>query len=148
QNDHSKDSSGAVYLFVRNGTAWSQQAYLKASNPGEGDQFGISLSLNADGSTLAVGAIEEGSTATGVNGNQADHSKPGAGAAYVFSRADAKWSQQAYVKPDALGELFGMSVGLSANGDTLVAGAPNQDSGDVYVFVRSGANWSKQAHMQ
>ena len=56
QNDNSADLSGAVYVFTRSGTTWSQQAYMKASNTGITNYFGTSLALSADGNTLAVGA--------------------------------------------------------------------------------------------
>ncbi len=71
-------------MYTRSGTTWSQQAYVKASNTGVGDQFGHSVPLSADGSTLAVGAWFEDSAATGINGNQADNSASGAGAVYVY----------------------------------------------------------------
>jgi hypothetical protein len=148
QADHSKDSSGAVYIFTRTGANWSQQAYVKASNTGEGHQFGFALSFSADGNTLAASAIEEGSRATGVNGNQADDSAPGAGAVYIFTRTETKWSQQAYVKPDALNEYFGYSVSLSTDGNTMAVGAPNAGAGEVYAFVRAGSTWTKQTHFK
>ena len=81
QNDKSKRDSGAVYLFIRSGSAWSQKAYIKASNPDEYDRFGASATLV--GNILAVGANGESSNATGVNGNQADNSMQSAGAMYV-----------------------------------------------------------------
>jgi FG-GAP repeat len=150
QADHSLDSAGAVYVFTRTGANWTQQAYVKASNPGEGDQFGFSVALSGDGNTLAVGAIEEGSKATGVNGNQADDSGAGTGAGYVFKRTGTTWSQEAYVKPDVAGGLFGYGVGLSADGNTLAVGAENEEgnSGSVYAFVRTGATWSKQVRLR
>ena len=40
QSDNSATNSGAAYVFVRSGTTWSQQAYLKASNTGARDDFG------------------------------------------------------------------------------------------------------------
>src|SRR5206468_11042086 len=116
--DDSIPQAGAVYVFTRNGTAWTQQAYVKASNTGEagkgdeigdGDQFGFSVALSDDGNTLAAGAIGEDSNASGVNGDQADNSLQSAGAVYVFTRMGTTWSQQAYVKPsnpDAA-DLFG-----------------------------------------
>jgi hypothetical protein len=146
QTDYSKDSSGAVYVFTRTAATWSQQAYLKASNAGDGDQFGFSVSLSANGNTLAVGAIEEGSKATGVNGDQTDRSEPGTGAAYVFTRGGATWSQQAYLKPDKEG-LFGYGIALSADGNTVAVGASNEGPGAVYAFARKGTNWSQQGHM-
>ena len=75
--------AGAAYVFVRSGESWSQQAYLKASNTGAGDQFGWSVAMSGD--TLVVGAPNEDSQVTGVNGNQSDNSADSAGAAYVFA---------------------------------------------------------------
>ena len=64
---------------------YAQQAYVKASNTGGGDQFGVlSVALSGDGSTLVVGAFNESSNATGINGNQADNSATDSGAVYVF----------------------------------------------------------------
>jgi FG-GAP repeat len=51
QADDTSVNSGAVYVFVRTGTTWTQQAYLKASNSGAGDRFGVSVALSGD--TLA-----------------------------------------------------------------------------------------------
>jgi len=99
QGSNAAENSGAVYLFIRTGTAWSQQAYIKASNTESDDRFGYSLALSDEGNTLAVGASNEDSVATGMNGNQADNSAGQAGAAYVFTRAAGNWSQQAYIKP-------------------------------------------------
>ena len=62
----------------------AQQAYVKASNTGANDEFGQSIALSADGTTLAVGAVGEGSNATGIGGNQANNSAPLAGAVYVY----------------------------------------------------------------
>lgn len=167
QADNSAGGAGAVYVFVRNAATWTQQAYVKASNTGGADQFGNSVALAANGSVLAVGAPGEGSLATGVNGNQADDSAGGAGAVYVFVRAGANWSQQAYVKASnpAAGDQFGFSVALSSDGNTLAAGAYFEDgdgnglsgnqmdnsavnSGAAYVFVRSGASWTQQAYVK
>jgi hypothetical protein len=147
--------AGAVYVFTRAGSTWSQQAYVKASNTGEksdGDQFGYSLALSGDGNTLATGAISERSAATGINGNQADKTADGAGAVYVFTRAGTAWSQQAYVKPwntTVRGGLFGYSVGLSGNGDTLAVGAYDEERGKgaAYIFVRKGSDWSQQIRL-
>ena len=85
QADNSTSSSGAVYVFTRSGTTWTQQAYVKASNTGSADNFGYSVSLAGD--TLAVGAFGEESNGTGVNpgaGAEADNSAGNAGAVYIF----------------------------------------------------------------
>jgi FG-GAP repeat len=155
QDDNSMENSGAVYVFSRTGSTWAQQAYLKASNVGEkdeGDQFGYSVSVSGDGNTIAVGAIGEDSAATGINGNQNDNSAGGSGATYVFTRSGNAWSQQAYVKSStaARNALFGYSVSLSANGDTMAVGAFDEDRGKgaLYVFTRGGGTWTQQARVQ
>jgi hypothetical protein len=163
QADNSAADSGAVYVFTRTGTTWSQQAYIKASNTDAGDNFGwVSLS----GDTLVVGAHGEDSNATGVNGlNQADNSASLSGAAYVFTRSAGVWSQQAYLKASNTGanDEFGHAVSIAGN--TLVVGATGEDSnasivngnqadnsasqsGATYVFTRSGATWSQQAYLK
>ena len=163
QDDDSAQDSGAVYVFRRSGTAWRQEAYLKASNTGQGDQFGANVALSGD--TLAVGAIFEGSGATGVNGNQENELAPGSGAVYVFRRSDTSWQQEAYIKASNtdFDDRFGDSVALS--GDTLAVGAwreqsasrgvnGDQDdnfaerSGAVYVFRRSGTDWQQEAYLK
>jgi hypothetical protein len=161
QDDRSIPEAGAVYVFTRTGTAWSQQAYIKASNTGqaavgdgfaEGDQFGYSLALSADGNTLAVGAIGEDSAATGINGDQADNAANQSGAVYVFSRNGSAWSQQAYVKSsmNRPNVLFGYSIGISGNGDTVAVAEFDADRGKgaLYVLTRSGGVWSHQARIQ
>ena len=174
QDDHSIPQSGAVYVFTRRGTTWTQQAYVKASNTGEagtadtfgdGDQFGVSLSISDDGNTLAVGALTEDSRSPGINGNQADNTANSAGAVYVFTRTGTAWSQQAYVKaanPDP-GDMFGYSVALNADGSTLAVGSYDEGgsprgingtpdnmrrgAGAVYVFSRAGTTWSQEAYV-
>ena len=68
---------------MRSGTNWSQQAYLKASNTGANDLFGLSVAVS--GNTVVVGALGEDGNATGVNGNQSNNSATDSGAAYVFT---------------------------------------------------------------
>jgi len=157
QGDDSLSLAGAAYVFQRSGTTWVQQAYLKASNTGANDQFGLSLGIAKD--TIVVGASGEASTAVGVNGDQAGNGALSAGAAYVFSRTGNQWSQHAYLKASntQAGDIFGASVGIS--GDTIIVGASEEDSatrgingngsdntangvGALYVFNRTGTNWN------
>ena len=154
QDDNSADKSGAVYVFRFGGSDWYQQAYIKASNSDEGDQFGLALTLSDDGNTLAVGARSEDGVATGVNGNQNDNSAFGAGAVYLFRFDGADWFQQAYIKASntGQGDEFGISVALNANGNTLAVGAwfQNDDSGNgaAYVFRFDGTLWYQQAYVK
>ncbi len=155
--------SGAVYVFTRSGGAWSQQAYVKASNPDASDQFGRRVALSGD--TLAVGAHDEDSSATGINVDQSSNGASRSGAAYVFTRTGGVWSQQAYLKASntETNDRFGISIALS--GDTLAVSADSEDSsstgvngdqssnatpgsGAVYVFTRSAGVWSQQAYLK
>ena len=87
QTDNSAQWAGAAYVFTRDtGGVWTQQAYVKASNTDAGDSFGKSMALSDDGNKLAVGAVDESSAATGVNGDQADNNFESAGAVYLFRR--------------------------------------------------------------
>lgn len=145
--DDTITAAGAVYVFVRSGTNWSEEAYIKASNTGDQDKFGISVALS--GNTLAVGAIGEGSSTTGINSNP-DNAASNSGAVYVFTRNDTSWSEQAYIKASNTGisDRFGNSIALS--GDTLAVGASEEDTwrGAVYVFTRSDTLWSEQAYLK
>mgnify|MGYP001121353715 FL=1 len=166
-----------MYVFIRDDRDnWSQQAYLKASNTGEigsvddlfsdGDQFGFSISLSADGNKLAVGAIAEDSSSNRSNGDQLDNSAQSAGAVYIFVRSNGDWTQQAYIKSSnpSRSDLFGYSVALDAGGNLLgvgvfqedgsLAGTNEQqdddllDAGAVYVFSVSGDTWIQSAYLK
>ncbi len=167
QNDNSVYAAGAVYVFTRQADSWTQQAYVKASNPGQSDHFGSSVALSRDGNTMAVAAHWESSAATGINGNQNDNSIPQAGAVYVFTRTGTTWTQQAYIKASntgtaakgtapSEGDQFGYSIALSGDGQTLVVGAITEDgeddsqqaAGAVYVFARTGSTWAQQGYLK
>jgi len=130
QNDNSAVDAGAAYVFVRSGELWQQQAYIKASNIGVSDLFGSAVALSADGNTLAVSALGEDSTATGINGEQFDGSASNAGAAYVFIQSSGVWQQNAYVKASNTGvdDSFGNALALNEDGSTLAVGARGEDS--------------------
>ncbi len=171
QSNANAGDAGAVYVFVRSGTDWAQQAYVKASNTDALDRFGWSVALSDDGNTLAVGASHEDSPATGVNGDQGNSIYGDSGAAYVFARSGTSWSQEAYVKAsntsgmEDRGDWFGWSVALSGDGNTLAVGAKYEDSmatgingdgtnnsagtsGAVYVYIRGRSGWQQQAYVK
>jgi hypothetical protein len=132
-------SSGAVYVFTRTGTSWVQQARLSAADGQLGDELGRAVALSGD--TLLAGAH---GAAIGDNNAQ--------GAAYVFVRSGATWTQQAKLlaADGASFANFGNAVAL--DGDTAVIGsdqasAANFWSGSAYVFVRSGGTWTQQAQL-
>lgn len=160
-SDNSLPNSGAVYIFIRNGELWSEQAYIKASNTGENDLFGSSFSLSADGKTLAVGAVGEDSDSTGVNSAQNNDNASASGAVYIFTQNSAGWQQRSYIKASntAIGDSFGGNVSLSGDGKTLAVGATREDGltnsqaneGAVYIFISSAQNsniWTQQQYLK
>ena len=165
QTNNSSAASGAVYVFIRNGSTWSQQAYIKASNTFTEYIFGASVSLSDDGNTLAVGQTGDKSNSTGVNGDDSRYwlGNGGYGSAFIFTRSGSTWSQKAYLKasnPDVY-DSFGESVSISGDGMTLAVGASGEDSasldendnsassaGAVYVFALTDSTWSQQAYLK
>jgi hypothetical protein len=168
QSDNGCSRAGAAYVFFRSSDdVWSQEAYLKASRSGAGDQFGTSVALSGD--TAVVGADGEASCTNGVDGNQRNNSCFLAGAAYVFRRSDGVWAQEAYLKASNSGsrDFFGGSVAVSGDGAvvTAVVGADGEDSctngvdgnqrnnacenaGAAYVFRRSAGVWAQEAYLK
>jgi uncharacterized delta-60 repeat protein len=122
---------GSVYVFVRNGTAWTQQQKLTASDGSADEAFGKSVAITGD--TVIVGAFAD----------------DGKGAAYVFTRSGTVWSEQQKLTASngATGDRFGWSVAV--NGDTAVVGSTIHSSarGSAYVFTRNGTVWSQQQEL-
>jgi hypothetical protein len=177
QSDNSASNSGAVYVFHKVASTWSQQAYLKSNNSQIDHQFGAfgALDVSDDGNIIAVGALYDDSGARGTKdttsqsnpGNGLDTSQTDAGAAYIFTRSNTSWDQTAYIKASntGAGDNFG-KLSLSGDGQTLVVSASKEgssaagvnsivadnnskiDSGAAYVFVLSGANWTQEAYIK
>ena len=168
-------ASGAVYVHRRSASGrWVLEAFVKAPVAGAYDQFGSALALSADGSTLAVGARFDGSSATGAfapadAGYRAALESDAAiasGAVYVHRRwADGRWALEAFVKApvSGAGDEFGDALALSGDGSTLAVGAPyegnrpvrdshserNYGSGAAYIHRRSaGGRWALEAFVK
>ena len=136
-DDHSQVlSGGSAYVFVRNGTSWSEAAKLTSSAPGAYDSFGDSVALQ-DNNAL-VGA-------PGANGF--------AGEVRVFTRIGASWIEQALLTASDSAALDGFGNSLALSGTTALVGAQvddhsaGADAGAAYVFVRRGVSWSEQAKL-
>lgn len=130
--------SGAAYVYVRNGTTWTQQAKLIPAVTRAGDEFGTSVAIHGD--TIVAGAHHHGNGA--VDG----------GAAFVFVRNGTAWTQQAeLLAADAsAGAWFGLSVDIHENRIAVGAiydNAMGTDAGAAYIFGRSGTTWTQQAKL-
>jgi hypothetical protein len=137
--------SGAAYVYVRAGETWALQQKLVTSDLASEDRLGQSVALSDDGNVALVGAPEK--DAPGL---------PGEGAAYVFKRSGAAWSQRSkLVAGDADGG-FGVSVSASSNGFTLLVGAPyvdvsgraNQGRGYTYNYLLVSNTWAYQSTLE
>jgi len=171
EDDNGLESLLPLLALGGRGGSWSHQAYLKAPNNSNGDQFGYSVAISGD--IIAVGATGEDSTTTAIiHGSDlsgANNSGASNGAVYVFTRSGSTWSHQAYLKApnNTDNDQFGFSVAIY--GDTIAVGAPYEDSdttaiihgsdlsgtndsgnanGAVYVFTLSGGTWTHQAYLK
>ena len=130
----STEWTGAVYIYVRSGTTWSQQARI-IDNVAGGYFFGSIVSISSDGLTVAVGVGQEP-------------------ALYIFAKSGTTWSQQAKITDIVVGDLStGSGVSVSSDGNTIIFGASREDTGATdagaaYIFTRSGTSWSEQAKIQ
>jgi hypothetical protein len=143
-----KINQGAAHVFVRVGTSWVRQATLVAEDGEINDRFGADVSV--DGDTVLVGAPDAPNRLAGGGTS-------GSGAAYVFVRSGASWSQQAkLVSTERFPQYFGAAVSISGN--TALVGHPSWQtspdgawstghSGSATVFVRNGTAWTKQTDL-
>ncbi|MCW8802924.1 MAG: T9SS type A sorting domain-containing protein, partial [Ignavibacteriaceae bacterium] len=132
-SDGIAENSGAAYIFSRIGSnEWDQSQKLVPLQPGEGDNFGCSVSINGDYAVIGAMYDEE----KGID----------AGAAYIFQNQSGSWIQkQKLLASDGnVNHRFGAFV--SIYGDYTVIGAPGSDgneseSGAAYIFKKDGENW-------
>ncbi len=132
-------SRGSAYLFVRNGTMWTEQAKVLASDGAAYDQFGRSVMVSGD--TALVGAPKDD---VGANMDQ--------GSAYIFVRNGSAWTEQAKLVASDGAPLDSFGSAVSVSGDTALVGAmwlqsASQQPGGAYVFVRNGDVWTQQAKL-
>lgn len=161
QDDNLSESAGAAYLFESvDDNDWIQTAYLKASNSQSNSRFGSAVAISA--TTLVVGAPDENTNATGVDGEAAAVPAIRSGAAYVFERDEVDdWAQSAFLKASNTDTQDRFGVSVAASGDLVIVGAPFEDgrsggapasnsrpdSGAAYVYARqAGGNWVFDAY--
>lgn len=129
-------AAGSAYVIVRSGSTWTQEAKLTASDKAVGARFGISCSINNDGTRCVIGTYQA-----------TVDSFSACGKAYIFVRSGSTWNQQAkLVANDAyFNSYFGNSVDISGDGSICVVTSYNKNNstGQAYIFIRSGTNWSQ-----
>lgn len=123
--------SGSIYVFTRNGTVWTEQAYLKPSHVEQYQGFQQDFFLHGD--TLAAGApFEYGAT----------------GGIYVFERNGSQWTETAHVTPETpLPPVVPQFGAQGLIGDTLLGSANEGGSLTTYVFRRDGSEWREEGYL-
>jgi hypothetical protein len=136
--------TGAAYIFEKGGGGtWSQTLKLyptTASGPGGGGRFSHGLDISGDGNVIAAGAPYDDTTSSNM------------GIVFMYVKSGGTWSAtptQTFQYDTAVTEdkYFGWSVGLSQNGNTLIVGAPYEDteqtqSGAIHIYERTNGVWT------
>ena len=130
-HDDAATGAGAVYVYERDGSTWTEETKLTASDAKEYDFFGSAIAL---------------SESYAVIGSSSDEKGKDAGAAYMFKASDDGWQEVSKLTASdgAAGDAFGFSV--ATNGTYTVIGAYADDdagdaSGSAYLFRRQGTKW-------
>ena len=134
-------NQGSATVFIRSGTTWTQQQTITATGGAAYYNFGSAVALSDDGNTAIVGSV---SATVGANTSQ--------GSATIFTRSGSTWTQQQTISQStgAQNDYFGVSVALSADGNTAIVGAEgdslgaNTSQGSATIFTRSGSTWTQQ----
>jgi hypothetical protein len=138
------EDHGAAYIYIHRSAGWIEQNKLVPSDKAAQDGFGVDVALSADGNTALVGSFLDD-----INGAK------DSGAAYIFVRSGTIWTQQAKLTAMDLApeDYFGLTVSLSADGNTALIGAKQKDtkqtvnSGAAYIFGRSNTIWTQEAKL-
>jgi hypothetical protein len=133
--------TGSVQVYTRSGSVWSVQGSKLVANDKVGTigSQGWSLAMSNDGNTMAVGAYQDGTSPALF------------GAVYIWVRSAGNWTEQAkLVGSDHAGGFggLGQSVAISADGNTVLAGAYADSSwaGAAWVWTRTGTAWNQQGY--
>ena len=127
--------SGVTYVYVRDGSTWTQQTRLLPPDGKTRDQFGGSTPLDHD--TLAVSA------------SRGHDSRTEPGSVYIYTRSGGIWTQQTklFASDGFVGDVFGQTIAIEGN--KLIIGSPQfpergKGPGAVYIFQRDGAVWMER----
>jgi hypothetical protein len=140
-------NTGAVYVFTRSGSTWTQQQKISNPNATNFDNFGKRVSINSDGSYIIASNQFE------------DTEGSAAGGAYVFTRSGSTWTQQSRIISTDIqaADQFGADVEINSDATYAIVGAVSEDGGagdpisncgSAYIFTRSGSTWTQQARLQ
>ena len=133
-DDDNGNNSGSAYIFKRDGTNWSQQAKLTASDGAAEDQFGYSVSISGDFTIVGAWADDD----NGIN----------SGSAYIFKRDGILWTEHTKLitADTAANDKFGFSVSISGN-YTIVGAFGDDGNGSAHIFKYNDTTWLTQSKL-
>jgi len=120
---------GAVYVYTRSGSTWSQQQILTASDAASSAKFGDEVDIDAVGDTVIIGS--SGADTGGVSNS---------GQTYMFTRSGSTWSEVKKFQASDSKAAHEFGRGVTIDDDTIVVGARSLGStdsgkGQVYVYT-------------
>ena len=131
-DDYNGFNTGSVYIFHYDGTSWTEQQKIIASDGLESDNFGDAVSIYNE--YIVVGAYGD------------DNNGASSGSAYIFHYDGSSWVEQQRIQANdgAANDVFGCSV--SIDGNYIAVGASGDEntwrrSGSAYIFNFDGSNW-------
>lgn len=145
QDISSINNAGAVYVFLRTGVSWTQEAKIVASDYSDSAGFGHAVCLDNTGTRLAIGSYLKD------NGANLD-----VGKVYVYTRTTTTWNEETTFQPSAdLANLkwLGETLDFDTDATRLVVGCNGgthstlSQAGMVYVLSRSGTTWTQEAKL-
>lgn len=133
----SYNSAGAVYIYSRSGTTWTQEAGITSSGTDIG--FGGSCSIDGLGNRVVIGAYQSSVS-----------SKSAAGRAYVFTRSGTNWTEETSFSLSApiANDYLAKDCSINNDGNIIVLSCPGRDpsainaAGAAYIYTRSGIVWT------
>ncbi len=145
QADGEEEDTGAVYIFSRSGTTWTEETKITHEDSKDGDWFGFEVDLDEDAETLVIGVPHD----------DEDDNDPteNTGSAFIYTGSEDTWSEQTQLwsSDGRDGDCFGSRVSMSSDGDSILIGAPCTDVlmvgsnvGTAYNFTLSGTTWSEE----
>jgi len=159
---------GHAYVFERTMHQWAASQHLQPQVRQVHDSFGSGIAISADRQTIAIGACNEPGPAPYNGVGIVPAPVPNVGAAYVFTRSAAGWTQTARLTPAPVSGSLGLglfALALSADGTTLAAGATGDasattgingnpcdtsagSSGAAFMFRRKASVWEQTAYVK
>ena len=136
-----ESARGGVYVYLRTGTSWAEEAIINADSPHVNSHFGYSISVDSTGTRIAIGAYTHLISSV-VQGK-----------VFVYIRSGTVWTlEQGFTSSDGTnGDKFGTSVSIDSSGTRIAIGASYAEvgiitlAGKVYIFTRSGTSWAEEA---